>query len=83
MLLHLYLVMVPGVIFMAKDIWPDFWPGPWPLLAAGVVHAFLVWCYGWMEWEGGNRSWAGVEARFRKSERGVAEAEIPCSPPGR
>jgi hypothetical protein len=83
MLLHLYLAVVPGVVFMVKDLWHDFWPGPWPMLAAGIVHAVLVWCYGWMEWEGGNRSWAEVEVGLRKREWGVAEAEGPRSPPGR
>jgi hypothetical protein len=84
MLLHLYLVVVPMVVFMVKDLWPAFWPGPWVLLITGVTHAVLVFCYGFMEWEGGNRSWAEVEVGSRKREwGGVAEAEAPYSSSGR
>jgi hypothetical protein len=82
-LLHFYLVVVPGIVFMVKDLWPIFWPGPWLLLVMWVTHAVLVFCYGFMEWEGGHRSCAEIGVGFRNASGGWWKPKLPARPPRR
>jgi hypothetical protein len=64
LLLQLYLIVAPVVALAVKDMWPTWpasWPNAWLLIIAGLVHAFLVACYGLLEWGDGNRVWTKAE----------------------
>jgi hypothetical protein len=61
LLLHVYLIVVPVAVLVAKDVWPAFWPDPWLLAVGGFVHGGLVSLYGFLEWPG-NPSRAEVES---------------------